>query len=376
MDTIITGNIVDVSSGKVLENKKVVMKDGIIADILDNPSPEGEERYLIPGLIDSHMHLLFSASASPLQDFRDADAEGLYEIAVKNAQMALDYGITTIRDCGSVADVTFKLRKDIAEGRVDGARILTSGEAVTTTKGHLDFMGLEADTPEEMEAAAEEMIEKGADFIKLIVSGGNTTPGSKPTVDQYDYLHIKAIADYVHSRGKKIMAHVHTHEGMKKCIDAGIDYIEHGSWRTEDDIDIDESYIKKMHDKKLVYGTALPRSYTVNFEQVHKNRIFTTIENMKYKDNVVLGTDGGTTNNPVKELVAQGIYLQEHGNFSNLEILQMMTLNPGKNVLDGSAGEIKPGLRADIVVLKANPLESLKNLREISEVYKEGEKVR
>ncbi len=96
-----------------------------------------------------------------------------------------------------------------------------------------------------------------------------------------------------------------------------------------------------MHDKKICYGTALPKSYLINFEEVHKNRIFTTIENMEYKDNVVIGTDGGTTNNPVKELINQAIYLKEKGKFSNLEILQMLTINPGEQVLDGKAGVIK-----------------------------------
>jgi imidazolonepropionase-like amidohydrolase len=163
---------------------------------------------------------------------------------------------------------------------------------------------------------------------------------------------------------------------MEKCIEAGIDFIEHGSWRTADGIDVDFHLIKKMYDKKITYGTALPKSYFINFEEVHKNRIFTTIENMKYKDNVVIGTDGGTTNNPVKELINQAIYLKEKGKFSNLEILQMLTINPGEQVLDGKAGVIKKGLIGDVVVLEGNPLEDLENLKKIIAVYKEGKRLR
>jgi imidazolonepropionase-like amidohydrolase len=384
MKTEIIGNIVDISSGNILRNKKVVINNGIITDILDNleriedgfGDTSESDNYLIPGLIDSHLHLLFSGSGTPLQDFIDLDQEGLYELALRNAQMALEWGITTVRDCGSLSDITFKLREDINIGKVIGARVLTSGEAVTTRGGHLNFMGIEADTPEEMNKAAEFMLDKGADFIKLIVSGGNTTPGSKDNVDQYEYENIKSITDYVHSKGKKIMAHVHTKVGMEKCIEAGIDFIEHGSWRTADGIDVDFHLIKKMYDKKITYGTALPKSYFINFEEVHKNRIFTTIENMKYKDNVVIGTDGGTTNNPVKELINQAIYLKEKGKFSNLEILQMLTINPGEQVLDGKAGVIKKGLLGDIVVLKGNPLEDLENLKKIIAVYKEGKRLR
>ena len=182
----------------------------------------------------------------------DLDNDGLYNLALKNSQIALKNGITTVRDCGSLSDITFKLRDDINNNKISGARIITSGEAVTTRGGHLNFMGVEADTQEEMIKAAERMIQKGADFIKLIVSGGNTTPGSKDNVDQYDYQHIKAITDYVHTQNKKIMVHVHTKIGMEKCIKAGVDFIEHGSWRTSDGIDIDFDLIKEMHDKKII----------------------------------------------------------------------------------------------------------------------------
>ena len=377
MKTEIIGNIVDISSGNILRNKKVVINNGIITDILDGFGDTSEnDNYLIPGLIDSHLHLLFSGSGTPLQDFMDLDQEGLYELALRNTQMALEYGITTVRDCGSLSDITFKLREDINNGKVIGARVLTSGEAVTTRGGHLNFMGIEADTPEEMNKAAEFMLDKGADFIKLIVSGGNTTPGSKDNVDQYEYENIKSITDYVHSKGKKIMAHVHTKAGMEKCIEAGIDFIEHGSWRTADGIDVDFHLIEKMYDKKITYGTALPKSYLINFEEVHKNRVFTTISNMKYKDNVVIGTDGGTRNNPVKELINQSIYLKEKSGFSNLDILRMLTINPGEQILEGKAGTIKKGLLGDIVVLKGNPLESLENLKKISAVYKEGKRLK
>jgi len=197
MGVTISGNIVDVVSGKILKNRVVEINNGIITDILDNLERFGDtsenDNYLIPGLIDSHLHLLFSGSGTPLQDFRDLDQEGLYQLALRNTQMALEYGITTVRDCGSLSDITFKLREDINIGKVIGARVLTSGEVVTTRGGHLNFMGIEADTPEEMNKAAEFILDKGADFIKLIVSGGNTTPGSKDNVDQYEYENIKSI---------------------------------------------------------------------------------------------------------------------------------------------------------------------------------------
>lgn len=373
MDKLIIGNLVNVSSGLIENNKGLLIKNGIIEEIVDEVDKvDNTEKYIIPGLIDSHLHLIFSGSSSPLKDFLDSDKEELYKLALKNAQLALEAGITTVRDCGSVSDVTFKLRDDINSGKVIGARILTSGEAITTRGGHIYFIGQEADTTEEMKMAAKKLIDQGADFIKLIISGGNMTPGSKDNVDQYSLQEIIDLTEFVHLLGKKVMAHVHTKVGMVKAIEAGVDYIEHGSWRVDEGIDIDYDFIKKMQEKGIIYCSALPKSYYTNFEKLHKNRVFATIKNMEYKDNVVLGTDGGTTNNSVKELIDQAIFLQEEGDFSNLDILKMMTLNPGKHILQGNLGEIKKGNIADFVVLNSNPLDDLKNLKDISAVYKNG----
>lgn len=383
---ILTDGLVDVVKGNVLRNKAIVIEDHKISDIIEISEisklslkePEqtkiidAKEKFIIPGLIDSHLHLNFSGGNSPLQDFLNASKEDLYDFSLKNSQDALENGITTVRDCGSISDVTLRLRDEINSGEVIGARILTSGEAITTRKGHIYFVGIEADNTEEMIEAADHLIDKGVDFIKLIVSGGNMTPGSSDQKDQYSYEEIKGLLDHVHSRGKKVMAHIHTKEGMLKGIQAGIDFIEHGSWRVESGIDVQEEKIKEMNDKGILYCTALPKSYTTNFQELHKNRVKTTIMNMKYLDNVVLGTDAGTTNNSVEGLIDQAIYLHEAGNFSNSQILRMMTLNPGKLLSLNNLGILEKGKTADIVALEGNPLADLENLKKVALVIKEG----
>lgn len=374
MEKTLMGHIVNVETGELQKNYSLKIKDGIIEKIVP-PAPDEEPAfldYIIPGLIDSHMHLNFSASENILADFLASDEKTLYEISLENARQALAAGISTVRDCGSLSRVTFKLREDINQGKFLSARVLSSGETITSKGGHAYFMGLEADTSQEMIAAADRLLDEGADFIKLIISGGNTTPGSKDTLDQYEYEEIKALTDHVHGRNKKIMAHIHTKSGMEKAIKAGIDYIEHGSWRTETGIDIDYDLIDTMKEKGLIYCTAIPRTYFTKNERLQQNRRFTTVANMKYKDNVVLGTDGGTPNNKVTGLIDQAICLQKEGDFSNLEILQMMTLNPGRHLLDGRLGQIKEGMLADLVFLRENPLTDLRNLKKINAVYKEG----
>ncbi len=376
MEKILMGHIVNVETGEIQENYSLKIKEGIIEEIspLNSGADPALLDYIIPGLVDSHLHLNLSASESVLDDFFASDDKVLYELGLETARQALAAGITTVRDCGSLSRVTFKLRDDINQGKFMAARILTSGEAITSKGGHVYFMGLEADKGQEMIEAAEKLLDDGADFIKLIISGGNITPGSKDTRDQYEYEDIRALTDYVHSRNKKIMAHVHTKAGMEKAIKAGIDYIEHGSWRTEEGIDIDYELIDSMKEKGLIYCTAIPKPYFTKNEILQQNRRFTTVANMKYKDNVVLGTDGGTSNNKVTDLIDQAACLQKEGDFSKLEILQMMTLNPGRHLMEGRLGQIKEGMLADLVFLRENPLSDLRNLKKINAVYKEGMK--
>ena len=380
---ILTNGLIDLEKERILASKAIVVEDRLIADILDIDElgedilrdaqiVEAGDKYILPGLIDRHLHLIFSGKDNPLRDFLDATKENLYQTALQKCREALACGITTVRDCGSFSDLTLRLREEIGSGQAEGARVLTSGEAITTTGGHIYFVGLEADSGEEMKEAADRLIGKGVDFIKLVVSGGNMTPGSSDLKDQYSYEQIRELVDHVHSRGKKVMAHIHTREGMLKAIEAGVDFIEHGSWRSEKGIDVLEDKIREMKEKGIVYGTALPRSYTTNNGILQQNRIRTTLMNMQYIDNVVLGTDAGTTDNPVSGLIDQAVFLGQKGGFTNFQMLRMLTLNPGRTILPGKIGEIKKGYFADLLILDEDPTRDLANLRNIYMVIKEG----
>ena len=380
---ILTDGLIDVEEGVVRENVAIYLQDNRIEKIVDADQVlmrelaeetiiDGKNKYVIPGLIDSHLHLNFSADANPLGAFLGADHEKLYEISLANCRRAIQAGITTVRDCGSVGEVVLRLKKESEEGRIAAPRILTSGEAITTRGGHIYFVGKQADTAEEMKQAAAELIASGVDFIKLVISGGNMTPGSSDLKDQYTLEQIQELTDFVHRMGRKVMAHVHTREGFTMALDGGVDYLEHGSWRVEGGIQIDEEEIDRMFAREVVYCTALPKSYTVNFEKPHQDRVRATISNMKHKTNVVLGTDGGTPNNGVEELVNQAVFLGERGGFTNAEMLRMMTLQPGRLITGEKIGEIREGYEADLVILNQNPLENLENLKDIKTVIKAG----
>src|SRR5262249_28287765 len=138
---------------------------------------------ILPGLIDTHVHLVFSAADSNeavIEQVGRETGEQLLARALANARAALHAGVTTVRDCGGKGRVTPEVRHRIRRGKAEGAEVLSCGMPITTRGGHCHWLGLVADTPAEVDAAAERMLREGADFLKVMATGGNMTPGSDP----------------------------------------------------------------------------------------------------------------------------------------------------------------------------------------------------
>jgi len=392
---ILTDGLINIKTGTISPPSKVIINEGIIESIV--PLGDGEiddtvekinamGKFVVPGLIDSHVHLNFSPIENPLEDLLNSDDEKIYNTSLKNAQIALQNGITTVRDCGSKDKSCLKLREDIITGKVTGPNVLTSGRAITTRGGHVYFAGIEADTADEVIKAAEELLGEGVNFFKIIISGGNMTPGSNPIIDQYGIEEIKALVDFANDKCMKVSAHIHTTEGMKKALKAGVHIIEHGSWRVEGGIDIDENTLSLMAQNGTVYCTALPNIYTKNPEdlfteredierlrKLQNDRIEATVKNILSGMTTILGTDAGTKDNGPDELVNHASLIQRKTGLPHLDILKMMTINPAEVLGLKSRGSLEKGKVADILIVNENPVENIDNLREIYAVIKSGE---
>src|SRR5579864_8811609 len=133
---------------------------------------------LMPGLIDAHVHLALCGCDTPRQTMMREDNQILLLRAAENARRALQAGITTVRDCGDRDGVTFTLREAIERGVVSGPRLLLSGPPLTSPRGHCYFMGGEVEGREHIAQAIAERVEEGADFIKVMATGGGMTPGT------------------------------------------------------------------------------------------------------------------------------------------------------------------------------------------------------
>src|SRR5262249_29909882 len=136
---------------------------------------------LLPGLINAHVHLTFSASTTVLNDYlteRDLGIEALTARARDNLRAAVAAGGTTGRDGGTLNEVAFAVRREVQSGELDGPRVVSCGLGVTTTGGHCHFFSMEVDTVEGLRRAVAEQARAGADFIKVFVTGGRLTPNT------------------------------------------------------------------------------------------------------------------------------------------------------------------------------------------------------
>lgn len=213
--------------------------DVVPAALLGNGSPGETVRRLpgstvLPGLIDAHVHLLFTCDADherTRRSFEAGDDATLTAIGVRNAAEALLGGVTTVRDCGDTRGIVGTIRDAEQDGWVIGPRILSAGSPLTTPSGHLNWCGNVATTDAEVEAAVQQVADAGSDLLKVMASGGNMTSESDPLSAQFTDHQLELAVRTAHARGLRVAAHAQNRDSVTRSVHAGVDTIEHCLWR-------------------------------------------------------------------------------------------------------------------------------------------------
>jgi len=186
METLVlTGaSLIDGTGAEPVRGRAVVVEGDRITQVVDDArAPRGRRidlsgSTLLPGLINCHVHLCFGAEADPVRALKDEPLALTALKALRRAQETVEAGVTTVRDLGGRDYVELAVRRAIAEGLFPGPRILGAGRPVCMTGGHGNFVGREADGPDDVRKAVREQLKAGVDVIKLIATGGVMTPGS------------------------------------------------------------------------------------------------------------------------------------------------------------------------------------------------------
>lgn len=200
----------------------------------------------LPGLVDGHQHLTWDCSPEPLAWHQRSDDAALLQRGRENARRALAAGVTTVRDLGGRGLVTLALRDQLADDPASGPTVLAAGSALTTPGGHCWFLGGECADGAELRTAVGRLADAGVDVVKVMATGGNVTPGSRPHESQFGVDELRAVVESAHAAGLPVAAHAHGAGGVADALAAGVDTIEHVTFMTEDGIARDPGLVERL----------------------------------------------------------------------------------------------------------------------------------
>lgn len=334
---------------------------------------------ILPGLVDTHVHLAFDASADPVAGLAARDDAEAFAAMAAAARTAARGGVTTVRDLGDRGYLSLGLR-DAAASDPSLPTIVAAGPPITSPGGHCHFLGEGVDGIAGIRAAIREHAARGVDVIKIMASGGNMTLGSKPELAQFGLDELRAAVDEAHRHNLPITAHAHGTQAILDAVAAGVDGLEHVSFMTEDGVDeIPPGLPATLAERQIALGATLgfmpvpgivppPAIATrmaalqANLERLYQAGTF-----------IVAGTDAGIA--PVKPPdVLRWAYPHLIGVGMNpAEALRACTSRAARVCgLGDRKGRIAPGFDADLLVVDGDPLRDPAALHRIRAVYVRG----
>lgn len=248
---IFCGRLIDGTGGPSLEDAAVLMREGRIvavgssAEITQLTEVSSAERVdardqtMLPGLVDAHVHIAWGTSDLPGWELAQRDRDLMMAWAIGSAQAALRTGVTTLRDCGAPNGITLKLKRSIGSAMIIGPRLLACGPCITTTGGHGEFMGVTADSADELRRRVRETCRGGADFIKIMATGGLMDPETNRRRAQYSESELRVAIEDAHRLGRSVVVHANATEGIRNAVAAGADTVAHCNWLGTQDGTID-----------------------------------------------------------------------------------------------------------------------------------------
>ncbi len=324
-------------------------------------------RTLMPGLIDSHVHL----AGGDFSPNREGDPVGLAAFrTVGAAERTLQAGFTTIRVAGSRDFLDVDLRDAIAEGSLVGPRILASGRGLTTTGGHYyNWCAVEVDGVDAVRREVRSHIKRGVDSIKLMLSPGIATEGADVSTEQFALEEVQAAVYEAHKVGKSVLSHAIGIGGIRNGVAAGVDSIDHGHY-----LDEEQAHLMKAKGIYLV-PTFGPTHYYVHKRQAEPWRIARAeqvepIHAAAFKlaldlgVPIALGCDcGAQSRMPNGENALEIELMVQHGMAPMAAILASTRESARLTRILDRVGTLEPGKIADLIVVDGSPLDDISRLR-------------
>ena len=399
VEAVSASRLLDVASGKYVDNTLVIVTDGRITSIgkKGDAVPAGAKvvdlpgATLLPGLIDMHTHISALAEIGGYNSLQYSDRFWSV-VQTANAKKTLNAGFTTIRNVGSDAFDDVGLREAIDAGYVVGPRIVTATYAIGATGGHCDSTFFppsmdqkgpyNIDSPDEARKAVRTLKKYGAQVIKICATGGVFSHGDEPGQQQLTLDEMKAVADEAHMAGLRVAAHAHGAAGIKDAIRAGIDTIEHASLVDDEGIKlaIQHGTYFSMDIYNTDYTQAEGKKNGVLEDNLRKDRDIGEIQRQNFKKalkagvKMVFGTDAGVY--PHGDNAKQFAVMVRYG-ATPLQAIQSATITAAEALgRPKDVGQVAVGLYGDIIAVGGDPLADVTLLEHPVFVMKGGQVVR
>ena len=351
---------------KEISSSKIDTKENV--NVID-----GNDNYVLPGFIDCHAHILAKGFHKE-ENMANPLAIHFYN-GVPHGKQTIDAGVTTLRDCGS-ADLGVKLAQQ--RGLFTAPKLEICVTPLVMTGGHFDLMlpsGFDmeimypgfpkgrCDGPSEVLKKTREVKRAGADFIKVMCSGGVLTANTSPEFSQFNMGELQTIVNEAKATNSKVSAHCHSLEGMNKCIDAGFSSIEHGTFidsKTSNKmVENDVTLVPTLLVHQYLYDNGFPSWDNYADEKLEKLKEIVKVhkENIKiayeHGVNIVMGTDSG--------VIPHGHNLKELINLVDIGMTPKQAIASGTTkaaefIGRDDIGSIFEGKCADMIFVEKNPL--------------------
>ena len=401
------GRLLDRPGQAVRGASTIVIRDGRVAAVRDGfvgPTEAGlpgatvvdlRDQFVLPGLIDSHVHLTSDAGgiAAQLEQVQLSPATKAYN-ALVNAHKTLAAGFTTVRNLGDRDGITLALRDAARDGKVVAPNIVDAGASISTTSGHMDgALGFRDDLRDALDShdnlcdgadacrrAVRLQVARGVDLIKIATTGGvNSRIGAGLGKQMFDD-EVRAIVETARLYGKKVAVHAHGADGVKLALAAGVDSVEHGTTLDDECLELFRTsgayYVPTLSTVNgyLERLAADPNAYAPAVRAKVDWRIKVTGESLRKAVprgvRIAFGTDAGVS---------------KHGrNADEFELMVKFGMTPAQalvaatvNAADllgvaADVGTLEPGKRADLVAVGGDPLADVTVLKRMTLVMKDG----
>lgn len=394
------GRLIDPKAGSVLTEMSVIVSGGTIASVEKGYVAAGagdkvidlKNRTVMPGLIDSHVHLEDQFDAqTQLREFTMGTADIAFQSTVY-ARTTLMAGFTSVRDVGGTG-VNIALRNAIRRGLVVGPRVYTAGKIISSTGGHGDpthgyrdglyaepsYTETVCDGKDACIKAVRQMYKEGADLIKITASGGVLSLEKDGLGAQFSDEELKAIVETARDYGMAVAAHAHGAEAIKRAIRAGVTSIEHGTFMDDEAIALFKEhgtwYVPTIIAGKSVADSAKKPGFfppVIAGKALQVGPIIQGTFARAYKAGVKIafGTDAGVYAHGKNWM--EFVYMTEAG-MPPLEAIKCATVNAATLIgIADKAGTIEPGKWADIVAVEGDPVKDIHAMGQVRFVMKEG----